>query len=73
MSTLTHLKEAVSRLTPLNLAETSWDNVGIMGEAPYPRDEKLQGHSKRKIVLCIDCSSLFFLYLLIEAHVLLSQ
>jgi hypothetical protein len=57
MSTLTHLKEAVSRLTPLSLAEKSWDNVGLLIEAPYSRDEKLQGDSKRKIVLCIDCSS----------------
>ncbi|GAA5827548.1 hypothetical protein JCM11251_001727 [Rhodosporidiobolus azoricus] len=57
MSTLAHLKEAVQRLTPLSLAETSWDNVGTMVETPQPRDDRLQKGDKRRVVLCIDLTT----------------
>ncbi|GAA6021507.1 hypothetical protein JCM10207_005784 [Rhodosporidiobolus poonsookiae] len=57
MSTLSHLNEAVQRLTPLQLAERSWDNVGIMVEAPEPRDTRLASGDKRKVVLCIDLTT----------------
>ncbi|GAA5912330.1 hypothetical protein JCM6882_002562 [Rhodosporidiobolus microsporus] len=57
MSTLTHLSEAVQRLTPLALAERSWDNVGVMVEAPEPRDDRLQKGDKRRVVLCIDMTT----------------
>ena len=56
MSTLTHLNQAINKLTPLSLAETSWDNVGLMIEAPKPRQL-----TKRSITVCIDRNySLFF-------------
>ncbi|GAA5966949.1 hypothetical protein JCM3765_004409 [Sporobolomyces pararoseus] len=48
-STISHLSTAIERLTPLSLAETSWDNVGLMVEPPKPR-----ALSKRSIYLCID-------------------
>ncbi|GAA5930892.1 uncharacterized protein JCM15063_002488 [Sporobolomyces koalae] len=51
MSTLTHLKAAVERLTPLSLAETSWDNVGTMVEPPRPHEP--QG-PHRTVHICID-------------------
>ncbi|CEQ41732.1 SPOSA6832_03498, partial [Sporobolomyces salmonicolor] len=38
-STLAHLSLAIDRLTPLDLAERSWDNVGLMIEAPESRDD----------------------------------
>ncbi|GAA5824706.1 hypothetical protein JCM5353_004416 [Sporobolomyces roseus] len=49
MSTLTHLGQAIERLTPLSLAESSWDNVGLMIEAPRPNQLP-----KRSITVCID-------------------
>ncbi|GAA6007429.1 hypothetical protein JCM11491_004160 [Sporobolomyces phaffii] len=52
MSTLAHLEQAVSRLTPLSLAETSWDNVGLLVEPPKPRS--LAAGEKRRVYLCID-------------------
>ncbi|GAA5878124.1 hypothetical protein JCM16303_002854 [Sporobolomyces ruberrimus] len=51
MSTLSHLTAAVSKLTPLSLAETSWDNVGLLVEPPKPRQTS---SGKRSIYLCID-------------------
>lgn len=58
MSTLTHLGQAIERLTPLSLAESSWDNVGLMIEAPKPNQLP-----KRSITVCIDRKfSLFFLF-----------
>ncbi|SGY19973.1 BQ5605_C017g08414 [Microbotryum silenes-dioicae] len=47
---LNHLLAAVERLTPLQLAG-SWDNVGVMIEAPYPRQE-IKG--KKQVLTCID-------------------
>ncbi|GAA6060875.1 hypothetical protein JCM10212_000158 [Sporobolomyces blumeae] len=54
ISTLSHLARAVDRLTPLSLAEKAWDNVGVMVEAPFSRDNKVQ---ERKVSLCIDLST----------------
>ncbi|GAA5866513.1 hypothetical protein JCM8547_000650 [Rhodosporidiobolus lusitaniae] len=53
MSALSHLSQAVERLTPLQLAERSWDNVGCMVEAPKPR--AIDG--KRQVILCIDLTT----------------
>jgi hypothetical protein len=58
MSTLSHLSSAINTLTPLSLAETSWDNVGLMVEPPKPRHTS-QG-SKRSVYLCIDRKLLHF-------------
>lgn len=56
--TLMHLKAALDKLTPLELAESAWDNVGLMAEAPEPRDEKLAEGEARRVYLCIDCAYL---------------
>jgi len=56
MSTLSHLQPALDRLTPLSLAETAWDNVGVMVDAPEPRDAKT-GSNKRRVLTCIDRAS----------------
>ncbi|GAA5905651.1 hypothetical protein JCM8208_005795 [Rhodotorula glutinis] len=56
MSTLSHLEPAIERLTPLSLAETAWDNVGIMVDAPEPRNAA-NGSNKRRIVTCIDLTT----------------
>ncbi|KDE04193.1 hypothetical protein, variant 1 [Microbotryum lychnidis-dioicae p1A1 Lamole] len=50
---LNHLLAAVERLTPLQLAG-SWDNVGVMIEAPYPRQE-IKG--KKQVLTCIDLTT----------------
>ncbi|GAA6039366.1 hypothetical protein JCM8097_002818 [Rhodosporidiobolus ruineniae] len=55
MSTLSHLKSAVERLTPLDLAERSWDNVGVMVEAPEPKE--IPAGEKKQVVLCIDLTA----------------
>ena len=52
--TLQHLASAVEQLVPLSLAEKSWDNVGLLVEAPSER--KVEG--KRSIMCCIDCEAL---------------
>ncbi|KAK4053634.1 hypothetical protein OIO90_003873 [Microbotryomycetes sp. JL221] len=49
------LERAVDKLTPLALADTSWDNVGLMIEAPFPR--KLEQGQKGRVVLCIDLTT----------------
>lgn len=46
------LQQAVQRLTPLALAETKWDNVGIMVEAPEPATPTPT--PRTKVVCCID-------------------
>ncbi|GAA5903262.1 uncharacterized protein JCM6883_002743 [Sporobolomyces salmoneus] len=51
-STIEHLNSAITRLVPLSLAETSWDNVGLMVEPPKPRT--IPSGSKRAVYLCID-------------------
>ncbi|SCV72995.1 BQ2448_6920 [Microbotryum intermedium] len=51
---LNHLLAAVERLTPLQLAG-SWDNVGVMIEAPYPRED-IKG--KKQVLTCIDQEAL---------------
>ncbi|POY73077.1 hypothetical protein BMF94_3915 [Rhodotorula taiwanensis] len=56
MSRLAHLERAVDRLTPLSLAEKSWDNVGIMVEAPR-RPGQTHEPTKRRIVLCNDLTT----------------
>lgn len=53
--TLDHLNDAISVLTPLSLAETSWDNVGVMVESPRPR--QIARGTKRAVYLCIDRES----------------
>lgn len=52
--TLPHLRQAVDKLAPLSLAEKSWDNVGLLVEAPFPK--KIDG--VRKVFTCIDRQSL---------------
>ena len=52
---LNHLTAAVESITPLSLADSSWDNVGLLVEAPFPR-ARLPGRSAR-IVCCIDRES----------------
>ncbi|KAM0786021.1 hypothetical protein ACM66B_006836 [Microbotryomycetes sp. NB124-2] len=49
------LERAVERLTPLSLADSSWDNVGLMIEAPEPRQIALP--RKQRVVLCIDLTT----------------
>lgn len=56
---LNHLSAAVESITPLSLADSSWDNVGLLVEAPFPR-ARLPGKSAR-IVCCIDRDSPHFL------------
>ncbi|KAL7751600.1 hypothetical protein RI367_003065 [Sorochytrium milnesiophthora] len=41
---------AMERIAPLRLAEHEWDNVGLLLEAPYPRE------NARKIMLTIEVS-----------------
>ncbi|GAA6002671.1 uncharacterized protein JCM10292_002960 [Rhodotorula paludigena] len=57
MATLAHLEAAVQRLTPLSLAERSWDNVGVMVQAPEPRDHALETGQRRRVVTCIDLTT----------------
>lgn len=47
---LRHLSAAVEILTPLSLAERSWDNVGLLIEAPKPR----QPTGPQQVFCCID-------------------
>ncbi|GAA5989948.1 hypothetical protein JCM10908_002391 [Rhodotorula pacifica] len=48
------LQQAVQTLTPLSLAESAWDNVGVMVEAP----SLAEGEDKRrKVVCCIDLTT----------------
>ncbi|GAA5962865.1 hypothetical protein JCM8115_001988 [Rhodotorula mucilaginosa] len=49
------LQQAVQRLTPLALAETKWDNVGIMVEAPEPATPTPT--PRTKVVCCIDLTT----------------
>lgn len=51
-SSLHHLQAAIQTLTPLSLAENSWDNVGTIAEAPFPR--VIQGI--KRVVCCVDCA-----------------
>lgn len=44
--------DAMERIAPLSLAETKWDNVGLLIESPFPR------LSAQKIVLTIDLTLL---------------
>ncbi|KAI9179493.1 hypothetical protein H9P43_004819 [Blastocladiella emersonii ATCC 22665] len=48
MSLLRNVCAAFERFAPLRLAETSWDNVGVLLEAPYPRE------ATNKVFLTID-------------------
>lgn len=48
---LEHLATAVEELVPLCLAERSWDNVGLLVEAPAERNVE----GKRSVMCCIDC------------------
>ncbi|KAI5474538.1 hypothetical protein MNV49_003076 [Pseudohyphozyma bogoriensis] len=50
---LNHLALAISKLTPLGLAEQSWDNVGLLVEAPKPRTVT----GPKAIVCCIDLTT----------------
>jgi putative NIF3 family GTP cyclohydrolase 1 type 2 len=43
---------AMNKIAPLSLAETSWDNVGILLQAPSPQFNK-----GKKIMLAIDLTS----------------
>ena len=43
--------DAMEKIAPLSLAETKWDNVGLLIEAPFPR------HAAKKIMLTIDLTS----------------
>lgn len=52
--TLTHLSAAVDKLVPLSLAERSWDNVGLLVEAPKEREVE----GKKSVMCCIDCELL---------------
>ncbi|KAL8278853.1 hypothetical protein RQP46_008724 [Phenoliferia psychrophenolica] len=52
--TLNHLAAAVEVLTPLSLAESAWDNVGLMVEAPKPR---LVSQGPKRVVCCIDLTT----------------
>ncbi|GAA5917498.1 hypothetical protein JCM5296_001678 [Sporobolomyces johnsonii] len=56
-STLAHLSQAIDRLTPLQLAERSWDNVGLLIQAPHSRDDRLGKRDKRRVVCCIDLTT----------------
>ncbi|KAL7419621.1 hypothetical protein Q5752_005533 [Cryptotrichosporon argae] len=44
------VKRAWERIAPLKLAETSWDNVGVMIESPFPRPGK-------QVLLTIDLTA----------------
>lgn len=51
MKSSTLLKRVIhsmEKIAPLSLAETSWDNVGVLIEAPYPRE------NASKVFLTID-------------------
>lgn len=52
--TLQHLATAVEQLTPLSLAENSWDNVGLLIEAPKERPVQAR---KKGVMCCIDRAS----------------
>ncbi|KAK4704219.1 hypothetical protein P7C70_g1991, partial [Phenoliferia sp. Uapishka_3] len=52
--TLSHLASAIDILTPLSLAESAWDNVGIMVEAPKPR---AIAAGPKRVVCCIDLTT----------------
>lgn len=46
-----HLERAIAQLTPLELADRSWDNVGWMVACPSARN--IDG--KQRVLLCNDC------------------
>ncbi|KNE67490.1 YbgI/family dinuclear metal center protein [Allomyces macrogynus ATCC 38327] len=39
MALLRQVQSSFHKFAPLHLAETAWDNVGVLVEAPYPRQE----------------------------------
>lgn len=43
---------AMNEIAPLSLAETSWDNVGVLLQAPLPKLNK-----GKKIMLAIDLTT----------------
>ncbi|KAK4048519.1 hypothetical protein OIV83_004687 [Microbotryomycetes sp. JL201] len=47
------VEKAVDKLTPLALADSSWDNVGLMIEAAEPR----QVAGAQRVMLCIDLTT----------------
>ncbi|KAF7731251.1 NGG1 interacting factor [Apophysomyces ossiformis] len=48
MSLLSKVVRAMQRIAPLELAETSWDNVGVLVDPPYPSNKA------NKVFLTID-------------------
>jgi putative NIF3 family GTP cyclohydrolase 1 type 2 len=61
MSVPVHIKDdealsavwsAMNEIAPLQLADSSWDNVGVLLQAPYPRLNK-----GKKIMLAIDLTT----------------
>lgn len=48
MSLLSRVIRTLEKLAPLSLADTSWDNVGLLVEPPYPRG------SASRVFLTID-------------------
>ncbi|KAJ3189888.1 NGG1 interacting factor [Gaertneriomyces sp. JEL0708] len=51
MSLLQRVVKAMDHLAPLSLAETAWDNVGVLVEAPFPRQ------NANRIFLTIDLTT----------------
>lgn len=50
--TLSAVWSAMNEIAPLSLADTSWDNVGILLQAPSPQLNK-----GKKIMLAIDLTT----------------
>ncbi|CAG8470749.1 5567_t:CDS:2 [Ambispora gerdemannii] len=51
MSFFRRVISALKKIAPLSLAETSWDNVGLLVEPPYPRE------NASRVFLTIDLTS----------------
>lgn len=55
-STLQELVQVMDRIAPLSLAETTWDNVGVLLESPFVRKTS-QGRVSNRVHLCIDLTN----------------
>ncbi|CAO1615003.1 unnamed protein product [Parajaminaea phylloscopi] len=54
-STLAELVKTMNQIAPLSLADTTWDNVGVLLEAPFQRTGAKGSSSK--VHLCIDLTT----------------
>lgn len=56
-TTLQELLRAMSRIAPLSLADSSWDNVGLLLETPFARQQAKTSTPATGVHLCIDLTT----------------